>query len=717
MAESPKEQRSCVITPDAIGPVTNGGIGTHCTNLARLLANSPGSQVTLLFTGTVERETAEHWAKFYQEKYGVEFVSSEAFPDPFGATVHAASWALARSRKIYEWLKGRRFGTLYFQDWHANGFIPLQAKRTGRAFQDTLITCTFHSPSQWQRQGMHQLPNSRSDLVLDFMERYVLEHADVVLSPSEHMFRWAEANGLRIAQDHRILPYPFYSPAEPVEPGAFDGKTLIFFGRLETRKGIEVFLDALAELAPDLRANQRKLRIHFLGKIAPTLRGLSPKAIEESLAAFADVFDWELHTEMSQPEAVQFLVEHREALIVTPSLLDNLPFAIIECLELRLNILAAATGGIPELFADDSALFAPNARGLAEKLRAALAGGFTRGEVAYSSVTAREQWARFGETVTVTKPVIEGPLPRISVCIPHYNYGHHLPRLLDSLEKQIYKDFEVVAVDDGSTEQESRKVFAELGEQYRDRGWRFFQRENVGVGNARNFAVSQARGECIVFMDPDNVAMPEMLQVFAESIRHSGADCLTCHLLAFGSDEELAAGKMRHCILPAGACLEEGLNSNIFGDTNLIVRKSAFEALGGFREVAGVTNEDWEFLARLCLKGYRLEVVPEFLFRYRAHDASRTAGTHRYRNIDYVLDAYAEELPDWANRYIAASLGIAERINDPDIRKREQRMKEKVERLRDEKNRYKQQLQEIRERRQKRKLHYRIRHLFGKSEQ
>jgi glycosyltransferase involved in cell wall biosynthesis len=288
------------------------------------------------------------------------------------------------------------------------------------------------------------------------------------------------------------------------------------------------------------------------------------------------------------------------------------------------------------------------------------------------------------------------------VCIPHYNYGHLLPGLLRSLESQTYTDFEVVAVDDGSPDPKSREAFAALGEQYATRGWKFFQRENEGVGNARNFAVSQASGDCLVFMDPDNLATPEMLQVFAESLRHSGADCLTCHLVAFETEDDLAAGRMRYCYLPAGACLEEGFNCNIFGDTNLIIRKEVFEALGGFREVVGVTNEDWEFLARLCLQGYRLEVIPEFLFHYRAHGESRTADTHHYRNTAYVLEAYSESLPDWATRYIRASLGMAERLNNPSVQADTAKLKQTVERLRAEKNRYKSQIKELKQQNERR---------------
>jgi glycosyltransferase involved in cell wall biosynthesis len=519
--------------------------------------------------------------------------------------------------------------------------------------------------------------------------------------------------GWKLADDHRVLPYPFFSPEDRSRaPRQFDGKTLVFFGRLETRKGLEVFLDALEVMAPGLRAKGRQLTLHFVGKIGQARAQTGDKTITDAMAPLKDVCDWELHTGFSQPEAVRFLVENREALIVTPSLLDNLPFAIIECLELGLNILAASTGGIPELFADNVALFEPKSKILAEGLLRAIDEGFVPGKASYVSERANEGWRRFAaESRAIRKECAATSLPSISVCVPHYNYGNYLPRLLDSISQQTYEDFDVIVVDDGSTDSASLATFFELSKTYESRGWKFFSRNNEGVGHARNFAVSQSTKDCVVFMDPDNIATPEMLSVLARAIALSEADCVTCHLAAFDDEEALKAGKMCHCYLPVGACLEEGVYGNVFGDTNMIIRRSTFESLEGFKEVEGVTNEDWELLARLCLEGHKLEVVPDFLFYYRKHKSSRTTSTLKYRNIDYVMDAYAKQLPGWAYRFMMCAIGSDEHRKDHVLNERLDKLKMKVEQLRDERNRYKAKIRELK---QQRKPNHPLKRLFGK---
>src|SRR5690606_7012234 len=123
--------------------------------------------------------------------------------------------------------------------------------------------------------------------------------------------------------------------------------------------------------------------------------------------------------------------------------------------------------------------------------------------------------------------------------------------------------------------------------------------------------------------------------------------------------------------------------------------------------------EDWEFLARFCLEGYRLDVIPEFLFYYRAHPGNRSSKFENYRHTRHLLDTYASHLPKWAERYILHTLGD----NRPDreeeierLRKSEKRLKKKVRELREKKMLYK---EKWKNRGKRRNLKHHLRRLFG----
>lgn len=236
--------------------------------------------------------------------------------------------------------------------------------------------------------------------------------------------------------------------------------------------------------------------------------------------------------------------------------------------------------------------------------------------------------------------------PLVSVCVPYYNHEKYLFQLYDSLRLNFYDNYEVVLVDDGSDKPEAREALEKL-HRLGDRRWRIFSTENQGPGAARNMAAELAAGDYLIFMDSDNYAFPHMLETFVRAMGTSGADCLTCLFPAFAGDD--APGENTPALYraaPYGACLEAGLLENVFGDTNFIIKRETFQALGGFDEKTGVIWEDYEFLARLCLKGYSLEVVPEELFWYRVVGGGRNTSTSVVPAHRRIAALYAAHLPE-----------------------------------------------------------------------
>jgi len=651
--DSADAKSHCIVTPDFIGPIKNGGIGTACYHLARFLAEERGCKVFVLFTGPVEIGTADQWREHYANKHRVNFHTLDDLPELDSVPHHNLFWFHARSFRIDRWLRQRRFDAIHFQDWQANGFVPVQAKSQGLAYGDSLLTCTIHSPQQWIDEGARRFPGGGVEGMLQrHNERYAACRADLTVFPSHHMLDWAKSHSWKI---HRaeIAPYLWTGESVPLSSSVRQPVTeLCFFGRLETRKGLEVFTAALARLRGQL--GDRPLpRISFLGKPGQAANGPANAHLEAAAAQLGVAFN--LLDDLDSNKALAYMASRPGCVAVMPSLGDNLPYAVIECLQKKIPLLASARGGIPELVSSPEHLFDPEPASLAEALARSICEGIAPARSAYSREAAAQRWHFLAQ---------ESPPPAVkhrrvepqdvTVCIAHYNHGEFLPESLDSLDHQTVAGFHVVVVDDGSSDPHSTAVFEEMRQKWMPKStWRFLRMANSGVGSARNAAVQHSTTPYIIFLDADNIADSRMIEVMIAAMGNSETDCLTCYMEGFSISSENDR-QLSYRYLPTGACTEAGALMNIFGDANCIVDKQAFLDVGGFTPNRSASFEDWELFARLCLSGRTLDVIPEFLHYYRHLESGFSRNTSTYLNHRRVLDAYAAAAPAWVGPILTA---------------------------------------------------------------
>ena len=631
----------CIVTPDSGGSMKNGGIGTACYWLARFLAQN-GYQVTVLYTGPFQEKTFhEACAKYAEDHIHFLYPSELKEANYTNDTEHH----VRISTKVYNLLKGQQFDVIHFQDWQGNGFSSIQAKKMGTAFEKTKLVVGVHSPLLWEQEGM---PAWSDDPIRDckrnYMEKYAIEHADSVWAPSESMLRWLDGHHIVPKGDKRVIHYIIRLDKKDeltLSSRAKDSSHLIFFGRLETRKGFELFTTALNKVLNSGKEHGIK-RVSFLGEIGELQNGVDVHSYLNQMSAnWNDKgIEWKVIPNFDASLAIRY-IQKAGAIVVIPSLLDHCPYAVLECIENQIPCLASSTEGVAELLSP-KVIFDPTVDSLCDAIynrdaRTQQMRGF------YSNEQAKKDWLAYSEFLESAEPEIEvaSGSPRVSVCVAYYNYGRYLPQLMMSLGQNDYQNFEVIVVNDGSTDPLSIQVFEQQQKEFSPRGWKFISHENQGIGATRNFAASHASGEHLIFMDADNVAAKNMISTFIKSLTKSGADALTCLKTAFKGDcypDE----KTEICYLyhPIGPILEIGMLENIFGDANAIIRKRVFDQIGGFKTDRSTSFEDWQFFALLVLKGYKLDVIPEQLFYYRHHEAGFSQVTNLVQNHKRVLSVF-----------------------------------------------------------------------------
>jgi glycosyltransferase involved in cell wall biosynthesis len=230
--------------------------------------------------------------------------------------------------------------------------------------------------------------------------------------------------------------------------------------------------------------------------------------------------------------------------------------------------------------------------------------------------------------------------PTISVIVPVYNAARYLESALASVQAQTFADFEIIAVDDGSTDH-SKIILDRIAAA--DTRLRVISRPNTGIVGALNDALAAARGEFIARMDADDLCLPERFEKQIAFLR-ANPSCV-CVGSAFRYID--AAGCfLKDCGRPAEhAAIERELlsgNGGIIIHPTVLVRRDAIERVGRYREFAQWV-EDLDLYLRLAQIG-QLANLPDLLFLYRLHEQSvnftRNQGRHE-RKLAVLVEAHA----------------------------------------------------------------------------
>ena len=215
----------------------------------------------------------------------------------------------------------------------------------------------------------------------------------------------------------------------------------------------------------------------------------------------------------------------------------------------------------------------------------------------------------------------QGEEIQVTIAIAHRNDSKRLRGLLASLAMQTLQNFEVVIVDDGSNQFEVKELRA-----LSNQPWPFelltVESRHIYKGAARNLAASQSSTPYIIFMDCDNAAFANQVELFYAAIEASGASAVsTSFVLGTNEGDTTAASFGDHVTITfPQPSLVLGIATNCYGDTNAIFRRDAFEKIGGFRAKFGSRLGDWDLFHRLVASGFSVESIPEPLFLYRINE-------------------------------------------------------------------------------------------------
>jgi glycosyltransferase involved in cell wall biosynthesis/GT2 family glycosyltransferase len=635
--------RICFVSRE-VGGVRGGGIGTYVAEAGRALT-AAGHEVWLL-----------------TEKDGLDGAQLRALAQLEGfhrvvpiAATGRSRWFHANTRYghamlVHEALLGcgARFDYVEFADYHAEGLIALREQRLHRAHGDAVMAVNLHTPSYECYRWNHWLHlASEGEWETFALEDAAIRDAPYLHAPSAAM-RDAVCERLGLpAESVAIVPYPMRAaPAAPLSAKSdLSAVDFLYFGRIEPRKGVTELVEAFARMP--------RLRLRLIGGDTPfaPLGGSYREWLQRRAPSNVTFVD-------ALPRAA-LLADIRTAdVCILPSRFENWPNACLEAMQAGRVVIGSRHGGMAQMIEPGVSGFLADGRDagdivrvIEEELAARLpclpdigAAASVRANTladprCYARTIEDLVAARRRETRLPAQPRSE---PSVTVVVPFHRDAATIDRAIDSAIAQDHRELEILIVDDGSPHPD---VAAILERQRRkDPRVRTLSKPNGGLASARNHGITQATGECVLFLDADNALCPDYARLAAGVLaREPSLGFVVPHVLFLRSD-----GSEHGIYNPLPFRRELALLMNRFGDAGACFRRRVFADSGVHYDERFASFEDWALWLALDRAGVRGTCIPRVLYHYheRADSMLRTDG--------------------WRNLHASVGLMIADHLAVPD---------------------------------------------------
>ena len=215
--------------------------------------------------------------------------------------------------------------------------------------------------------------------------------------------------------------------------------------------------------------------------------------------------------------------------------------------------------------------------------------------------------------------------PQVSVIIPTYNRGWIINEAIDSVLAQDYTQFELIVVDDGSTDHTS-----DVLDSYRN-DIKVLSQKNMGVSAARNRGIAEASGKFIAFLDSDDLWLSQKLSVQIEFFNQT-PDALICQTEEIWIRNGLRVNPKKRHQKPSGMIFKPSLELCLVSPSAVMIQRSLFDRVGKFDETLPAC-EDYDLWLRIsCRFPIHLIDIP-LIIKRGGHDdqLSSRAGLDKFR--------------------------------------------------------------------------------------
>jgi len=229
----------------------------------------------------------------------------------------------------------------------------------------------------------------------------------------------------------------------------------------------------------------------------------------------------------------------------------------------------------------------------------------------------------------------------VSVIIPTYNSAKYIAEAIDSVLAQTYENFEIITIDDGSTDNTEEMLKPYMGK------ITYIRKENGGPASARNRGIEISKGEFIAFLDADDVWLPQKLEKQMNFMRNNPDIDIICTAVSdYRDSENLSSGEIT--LLKKGYIFNQLIQGNFITASTVLLKAKCIKYGELFDEDKRLISvEDYNLWLRLSRK-YKFGFLNEVTTKRRLHSLSLSWSFEKMFEADiFNLKKLKEQFPQW----------------------------------------------------------------------
>lgn len=646
-------------------PIHGGGISTYCWHTAKMFSEKNHEVTVFVNDHSVNKVSKE---KVEENITLIRFNPNQV---KIGSALgHDARLSLEFANIVE--LEMQQSGVpdiLETQDYLGIGYYILQKKALlYPLFKGLKVVLTMHAPS-FLYLDYNQVPyyNFPEYWTGEF-EKASIRMADLVLSPSQYLIDQLDSR-MNLKEKNPIRVFnPYRNNWSSGEIPDYVEGDLVFFGKLTPQKGCIEMLSYLKTMWDN--GFEKVLTIigggnHFFYPFQEDMIDYVKKRYATYIKKGLILFEGNM-----PPEKLKERLK-KAHVIITPSIVDNLPYAVLESMALGKLILASENGGHTEIInhGENGFIFKHGLEGsfantLSEILQlnekeiqniGIQAQKAVDTNTNYNSVyneklellskelanSKEPEQFHFIESIPRSQSntdTIEGSM--LSIVIPYYNMGEFVMDTIQSLKQITVEDIEIIIINDGSTDENSLKILNTLSE---DKSITIYNTPNQGLPLARNFGAEKSKGKYLAFLDSDDTISPTYYEnAIAVLKQYKNVSFIGCWAQYFGESTDIWP-----TFNPEPPYL---LAHNMINSSALVYKREDFLSFGQNDPDMVYGMEDYDSVISMVKNGARGLSFPELWWQYRIRKNSMAQSFTKNKEL-YLYRKISEKHKDFFQSY------------------------------------------------------------------